>query len=182
MKNYRMKYFLLCVLIFTKHMIAQPLPLSEENKALYAAVTNLIHVVPFDDGQTKGFLFCDMVQVAVAKGDSMNWSEEESIIYLRNFILGNGVVHDKGFLINARHWILPDDQINMRFERWSDKKLLNKWDQIVATEVENQALWLSYILELWKRGFLVKIACEDGELLLIDPIFIPYRVYPYPRM
>jgi hypothetical protein len=169
-------------MLSTKLMTCQILPLSQHNKATYASASDLIHVVPFNDGNAKGYLFCNMLRNRNWLSDSLNWSSEMIIACLRSLILEKHSLRSIPVVESGFHWVLQEDQIDKRLLRWSDRKLLKKWDQMNESRIKNETLWLSYILALWKRGYLVEISSEDGDLLLIDPEFIPYRDFPMNRM
>ena len=182
MKHKKKKYILIGTMFLANLLSAQPLPLSEENKATYASACDLLHIVPFDDGQTRGYLFCNMLRESNWLSDSLEWSSEMKILCLRALILAKFTLSDINGFQNAQHWILPQEQIAHHISHWSNKKLLRKFDQMDAAKAKNEALWLSYILALWKRGYMVEFSSETGDLLLINPEFIPYRDYPINRM
>lgn len=160
---------------------AQPLPLSEENKATYASVNEMIHVVPFEVGEKRGFIFCNLLQNPQWYCDTISWTNEMKIAYLRALILEKTKINDTLALKSTQHWILMTDQISPNFFRWSDKKLLRKFMRLEDSN-NHEVLKLNYVLALWKRGFMFKISSETGHWILVDPWFIPYRDYPVEKM
>jgi hypothetical protein len=172
----------LCLIFCADLLFAQPLPLSQSNLATYASVTPVVHVVRYKVGQNAGYAFCNMLRIALYHGDSLDWPNEMSIAFLRSLILKE---HDLDFIPYdplGFNWSLNDDEICSRLFSWSDKKLLRKWQRMQAYRNTNRALWLSYLLALWNRGYMVKVSSETGDLYLEDPVFAPYRNFPEIRL
>lgn len=174
----------LLVLCFQKSSInAQTLPLSVENKAVFASASSLVHIVPFKDGVKSGYLFCDLLMHTTWLNDSVQWTAEIHIACLHALILEKFFIKDmQSFQDAGQFWLLNEDQIDNSFSRWSDKKLLRRFDQVLSRSNYNEAKRLSYLLTLWRRGYLVEISCETGDFLLVDPCFPRYKDGPINRM